>query len=233
MLNSIVKRHSKINPLNDTCIEIVRSATKLFLHHGFTKTTFKMIEADSGIKTGAITYYFRTKEDMLLLLIEELMDYHAGVLEEMMVKMNSPMFAYAAEIAMQIAVCENDKNAWDLYYSAYNHPVTFEHIKIWAAEKNYSLLKDRLPHWTEHDFAQKEVVASGIEFAALKTVCDRHFTLDQKVSVILDSMMLLYEVQKEERRKIIDEILKLDYEQIAERMFDKFVKRLYNSDKNI
>lgn len=228
MLNSIVKRHSKINPLNDTGIEIVRSATKLFLQHGFTKTTFKMIEADSGIKTGAITYYFRTKEDMLFLLIEELMDYHADVLEDMNERMEDPLLSYATEIAMQIALCENDKNAWDLYHSAYDHPHTYEHIKMWSAEKNYTLLKERLPHWTEHDFMAKEVVASGIELAALKTDCDRHFTLEKKISVVLDSLMLLYEVPTDQRKSIIDKVLSLDCERIARDMFDRFVKRLDN-----
>ena len=134
--------------------------------------------------------------------------------------------AFAMEITVQIALCENNRNAWDLYYSAYNLPHTYEHIKLWAAKKNYNLFKDNLPHWSENDFKDKETVASGIEFAALKTFCDRDFTLDQKVSIILDSMMMLYEVPKEKRMAIIKKILAMDYEKIAEEMFDNFVKRI-------
>lgn len=233
MLNSIVKRHSKLNPLNDTGIKIVRSATKLFLQNGFSNTTFKMIEEDSGIKVGAITYYFRTKEDMLFLLIEELLDYHADILEGIHSEIQNNLLAYAIGIAVKLALCEQDRNAWDLYYSGYTHPVTYECIKTWAAEKNYNLLKDRLPDWTEHDFRDKEIVASGIEFAALKTFCDRSFTLDKKVSIILDGMMMLYEISKEERQKVIDKVLELDYENTAKEMFNEFVKRLDNDVKKI
>ncbi len=218
-----------MHPLNETGIKIVRSATKLFIQNGFSETTFKMIEADSGIRTGAITYYFRTKEDMLLLLIEELLEYHADVVDEMYDKMKNPLLAYAMEITIQVALCERNRNAWDLYYSAYDHPFTYEYIKSCAAEKTYNLLKERLPEWTEHDFRDKEVITSGIEFAALKTPCDRNFSLDKKVSIILDSLMMLYEVPSAERKEIIDKILELDYENIAEEAFEKFVKRLDNN----
>ena len=166
MIESIIKRNSRKHPLNETGIKIVRSATKLFLQNGFSETTFKMIEADSGIKTGAITYYFRTKEDMLLLLIEELLEYYSNIVEDMYDKMEKPLLAYAMEIVMQMTLCENNRKAWDIYYAAYNHPFTYEYIKSWTADKTYILLRDRLPEWKIHDFRDKEVIASGIEFAA-------------------------------------------------------------------
>ena len=170
---------------------------------------------------------------MLKVLVEELMDYHAGVLDNMNSHMKESLLSYAMEITVQIALCEENRKAWDLYYSAYSLPHTYEHIKGWAADKNYTLFSERLPHWTEQDFRNTEAVASGIEFAALKTFCDRNFTLDKKVSLFLDSLMMLYEVSKEERREIIDAILKTDYCEVARDMFEKFIKRLDNDVKEI
>ena len=219
MINSIVRRHDRMDPLCETQIDIIRAATKLFLQNGYTKTTFKMIEADSGIKIGNITYYFHSKEELFKVLVEELIDSHIAVIDNIYNDMGDNILSFAMEITAQIALCENNRNAWDLYYSAYSLPHTYECIKQWAAEKNYNLFKDSLPEWNENDFRTKEVVASGIEFAALKTFCDRNFTLDKKVSVILDSMMMLYEVPKERRKQIIDKILTMEYEKIAEDMF--------------
>lgn len=231
MLNNIVQRHMRLKPLTETEITIIRSATKLFLKNGYTHTTFKMIEEDSGVRVGTITYHFRSKEDILHILIEEMMDYHAKILENMHEEKQSELMAYAIEITAQIALCENDRNAWDLYYSSYNLPVIYDYIKSWAAEKNYNLFKERLPEWTEHNFREKEVIASGIEFAALKTFCDRNFTLDKKIALCLDSMMMLYEVPKQERQEVIEKILAMDYETIAKDMFEKFVNRL-DTNKN-
>ncbi len=226
MINSIVKRHDRLNPFTEAQINVVRAATKLFLENGYTKTSFKMIEKLSGVKVGNITYYFHSKEELLKILVEELMDYHATILDDFYEKENDVLFAYALEVAIQIALCENNRNAWDLYYNSYDLPQTYKHIKSWAAEKNYNLFSSRLPDWTEHDFKSVEEVASGIEFAALKSVSDRNFALDKKISLFLNSLLMLYNVSEEERKKTIEKVLALDYEQIAVDMFDKFVKRL-------
>lgn len=226
MINNIVKRHDRLNPFCEAQVNIIRVAAKLFLENGYTKTTFKMIEEESGVKVGNITYHFHSKEELLKVLIEELMDFHSTIIENMQDESGDDLFSYAMEVTAQIALCENNKSAWDLYYSSYNLPQIYEFIKLWAAEKNYNLFNNMLPEWTENDFRNKEIVASGIEFAALKTFCDRNLTLDKKVSVILDSMMMLYEVQNEKRKEVIDKILTMDYEKIAKDMFEKFIKRL-------
>ena len=226
MINSIVKRHDRLNPFNEAQISVVRAATKLFLENGYTKTSFKMIEKLSGVKVGNITYYFHSKEDLLKILVEELMDFHATMIEEIQGTDGDSLFAYAMEIAAQIALCENNQSAWDLYISSYNLPQTYEVIKSWAVEKNYTLLNNRLPDWTEHDFKYVEEVASGIELAALKSVCDKSFTLDKKISLFLDSLLMLYKVSEDERKKAIEKVLALDYVKTGQDMFDKFVKRL-------
>lgn len=226
MINSIVKRHDRLNPFTEAQINVIRATTKLFLQNGYTRTSLKMIEQDSGVKVGNITYYFHSKEDLLKVLVEELMDYHAIMIDDIHETKNDKLFAYAMEVTVQIALCESNRSAWDLYSSAYNLPQTYEVIKAWAAEKNYNLFHDRLPEWTEHDFKEIEEVASGIELAALKSVCDRNFTLDKKISLFLNSLMMLYQVPEAERKAVIEKVISLDYEQIAKEMFDKFVKRL-------
>lgn len=228
MINSIVKRHNRLNPFTETQINIIRATTKLFLQNGYTKTSLKMIEKESGVKVGNITYYFHSKEELLKVLIEELMDYHTIMLEDVCAKDGDNLFAYAIEVTVQIALCENNQSAWDLYSSAYNFPQTYDVIKTWAAEKNYNLFCDRLPDWTEHDFKEIEEVASGIEFAALKSVCDRSFTVEKKISIFLNSLLMLYKIPEEERKSVIQRVLALDYEKVAKDMFDSFVKRLDN-----
>ncbi len=230
MINSIVKRHDRLNPFSETQINIIYAAAKLFLENGYTKTTFKMIEKESGVKVGNITYYFHSKEELLKVLIEELMDFHATMLEYMQSTYNDNLFAYAMEVTAQIALCENNQRAWDLYFSSYDLPQTYEVIKNWAAEKNYTLFHERLPEWSEHDFKGIEEVASGIEFAALKSFCDRNYTLDKKISLFLDSLLLLYRVTEKERKKVIEKVLALDYAKAGQEMFEKFIKRLDGSE---
>jgi len=172
MIHSIANRTRRLTPLSETEFKIIRSATKLFLENGFSHTTISMICEDSGIGRGNIVYYFHTKEDMLFLLIQELMDYHKSVIKEMLDKTGDVAFSCAMEITTQISLCEHNETARDLYYSAYSHQGIFDFIKEWTAKKNYDLLKNRLPEWTERDFKFKENVASLVEFSALTPPCD-------------------------------------------------------------
>ena len=226
MINSIIQRHSKLAPLSDTEIQIVRAATHLFLENGFSATTQRMIAEKSGIGLGTLTYHFRTKEDLLKLLIEELMDFHSDVIEEAAENTRNKLFSYAMEIAVQIALCENDKKAWDLYYSAYSHPATFSFIKDWAAKKTHNLLGERLPHLHESDFRNLENITSGIELAAFTSPCDRYYSLEEKVTLTLDCMMKIYDISEEERKNVIEKLHEFDYVTVSMQLFEKFSNKL-------
>ena len=152
------------------------------------------------------------------------MDYHMDILEDTAEESNDKLFSYATEIAIQIALCEINKKAWDLYHAAYNHPPTYAYIKDWAAKKNYQLLGDRTPELHEADYRNIENITSGIEFAAISSPCDRYFTLDDKIRLALDTMMKAYDIPKDDRKATLEKVLAKDYEQMARDMFDKFME---------
>ena len=226
MLNSIIHRHSMINPLSDTEIQIIKSATQLFLKQGFSKTTHRQIASESGIGLGTITYHYKLKEDMLRVLIEELMDYHLDLIDDTENESKDNLFSYALEVAVQIALCETDIKAYDLYYSAYNHPSTFDYIKDWAAKKNYHLLKELIPDMDEEDFRRIENVTSGIELAAFTSPTNRYFTLNDKIALFVDSMLKIYGIDEGKRKETIEKVIATDCESIAKEMFSKFAMRI-------
>ncbi len=228
MLKSIIERNKKISPLSQTEIRIIKGAVKLFLENGYSNTTLKMIQEETGVKLGNITYYFRAKEDMLYILIQEMMDFHLNIIEETHEKTDDSMLSCAMEVAIQIALCENNDKAWDLYHSSYTHPNTLELIKDWTAKKNYHLVGDRLPDMTEADFRIMENVCTSIELSALTTPCDRYYTLEDKITLTLDSIMKIYEIPKEERKSIIEKVLANDLTAMGKKVFDDFVSRLNN-----
>ena len=233
MINSIVERNRFTSPITKTEKRILQSAIGLFLEKGYSKTTLRTISEDCGLRQGTIAYHFHTKEDMLYYLIQDLTEFHGGIIDNSLDNTKDILYSYAAEIAIQIALCETNRKAWDLYYSAYSQFRTFELIKNWAAKEHARLFADRLPDWKESDFAEKEHIASGIELAVFYAPCDRYFTLERKISLALDSMMLLYHISEQERKRTIEKILKLDYVRIGQEMFAKFVKRLDNDMDNI
>ncbi len=229
MLNSIVERSRLISPLNATEKKIIRSAARLFLQNGFSSTTLKMISADCGLLQGTIAYHFHTKEDMLYLLVQEMMEFHSKLVEQTEEETGDKLFAYATEITAQISLCEYNSQAWDLYRAAYGLPGTLAVIKEWTARKNYRTFHDSLPDWTERDFRIKENIASSIEFSALTSPCNGEYTLEDKISSVLDALFLLYKVSKEDRERVISKILELDYRNLGQDLLGQFANRLKQS----
>lgn len=233
MLNSIIERNKLTKPLNETEIKIIRSAITLFLENGYSKTSLKRISEDCGMYQGRVAYHFHTKEDMLHILMQELMGYHGSMIDEFYAKVDDKLFAYAMEITSQIALCNQSDKVWDLYYSAYTHPATFILIKDWAAKKNYALLKEWVPDWTETKFREIENIASCVEFAAFTTPTNKAYSLERMITDILDTIMKIYDIPQKNRNEVIEKVLKTDYINIGQEMFDKFVKRLDNTEEQI
>ena len=51
--------------------KILKSASKLFRHYSYEKTTVEEIASDAGLSKGAIYLEFKNKEDLLLAVIED------------------------------------------------------------------------------------------------------------------------------------------------------------------
>ena len=125
MINSIVERNRFTSPITKTEKRILQSAIRLFLENGYSKTTIRTISEDCGLRQGTIAYHFHTKEDMLYYLIQDLTEFHGGIIDNSLENTKDILYSYAAEIAIQIALCETNRKAWDLYYSAYSQFRTF------------------------------------------------------------------------------------------------------------
>ena len=98
--------------------------------------------------------------------------------------------------------------------------------------KNYRLLSQVAPQWTERDFREKEHIASGIELSAFSIPCDKYFTQENKIALVLDSMMLLYHIPEQQRKSAIESVLIHDCGEIGRQMFDRFVKRIDNTEED-
>ena len=77
-----------------------------------------------------------------------------------------------------------------------------------------------------------ENVTGGLELAAFTAPKNRYFTLNDKISLFLDSMMKLYNIPENDRKQTIDKVTALDCEKMAKEMFGKFVSRLDGNKQN-
>lgn len=208
---------AKKGPDFPTRQKLIETAISAFLEKGFALTSYHMISTAAGVGISSLSNYFPSKEDLLLLLVERMAGYQLENISELFSGKPS-LFAYCAEIAVELTLCEQDDKARELYVAAYSLPKTLDFIKQFSYKKSMALLGDRFPDWTEQDFYEIEIATAAIVFGFLMERCNARFSVKQKINRTLDNLLKLYDVGAEEREEVIAQVLDLDLNDCAEKI---------------
>lgn len=73
-----------------TRASIIAAGLKLFKRDGFSATAVKDIADEAGVTKGAFYHHFGSKEDLLLLIHNDYLEYQLGVIEEVVAQDVSP-----------------------------------------------------------------------------------------------------------------------------------------------
>lgn len=207
---------------NITRDKIIETASRMFIERGYTNVCHRDIAEELDISPGNITYYFPGKEDLLLELAKKITSFHSESIERVIEK--GALYAYCWEVTAQIVLCEDNPEANDLYLALYTNPHPFHYVKEWTAQKNYTLLGERLKLELD-DFLLIENVACCIERSALTEPCSESYTLDKKIALTLDALLKIFDIPGDERIEVIGEILKTDFHEVQKKLVKEFKEK--------
>ncbi len=91
------KRSSK-----DSRQNIIDAAQRVFLLHGYAGSTMRMIAEQAGISVGGIYLYFKNKEELCLLLIDERLKEFSEKIDIALKKIDDPVDALREYILLSI-----------------------------------------------------------------------------------------------------------------------------------
>jgi len=198
-----------------TRIKLLKTALSLYLKHGYSSTTNQMIVKKINCSPGEITHFFGTKENMLYEIVKIILPTHQETLEG---KENSDILSelkYSIEIAVEIAMCENNEIIRDLYINAYTLPKVIGLIRDYSYKKTYNLFSSKLPSWDEQDFFENEIFSMGIVYASLMEKCTPRYNLKQKIARTINALLKMYEFDVITRSEIVVNVTKLDLVKLA------------------
>ena len=218
---------------NITKLEILEVATRMFLEKGFTNTSAKAISNELNISTGNLTFHYPTKENILLELTKEITSFHKQAIEKVQRDGCDDLFAYCWEVTSQITLCEENPQMNDIYLAIYSHPATMLFVKDWTAEKNFEILGKRLSDWSLERFRVAENVTCCIERSALTEPCTESYTLEDKIRLTLTCLLKIYDIGKDDRERVIGEILKTDYRKTGRDLLVQFTKYIEKHNQQI
>ena len=208
-------------------LEIIQCGTKMFLEKGYKATSPKDICEALNTGTGNLTYYFPTKEHLLVVLVDMLCDFQWKKMEEEAGDGISSIMAICLEVAAMAAICETDPVAKDFYTAAYTSPMCLEIIRKNDVIRAKKVFGAYCPNWKEEHFIGAEAIVSGIEYGALMAE-GAGISLENRIAAALNAILQTYQIPVELRRQKIRRVLEMDYHTLAQRVlrdFKLFVER--------
>lgn len=205
---------------------ILSVCVKLFIEKGYHKTTLAEILSRSDTTSSTFQNIFRSKDGVLLDLTEFMFENQFSSARSIAGEEFPPIFLYAAETAVQLALTELNESLRDIYVEAYSDERIAEYIFKKTSTELYRIFSAYNPTLNESDFYELEIGSSGIMRNYMARRCDKYFTLEKKMERFLNMSMGAYNVPKAEREKAIAFVKSIDIREMAKQIMEKLFDSL-------
>lgn len=203
--------------VNETKNAIIRVAIEMFLERGFTNTSARAIAAELGISTGNITFYFPSKEHLLMVLVEMLCDSQWSMLEQQADEEETALMAFCMETMTVAAACEQNEIARDLFLSVFQSELCRNLLRENHVARAERIFSEYCGDWTHQQFRIAEILVMGIQYAVIIPT-DVEIPLSERIAGALNQILSIYGVPENNRAEKIRRILALDYNDIRQRV---------------
>ena len=201
--------------------KILSVCVRLFLQQGYKETTVTQIVREAGITRGSYQNQFPTKDAVLMELVKTMFSSQFDMARSIAGDDLPPVYTYAVETSIQLALTELNENLRELYIESYTHPDTAEYIYLQTTSELKNIFAPYLPDHSESDFYDMEIGTSGLMRSYMAKRCDIQFPLQRKLECFLTAAMRVYRVPEEDQEKVLAFIAVLDIEAVASEIVQK------------
>lgn len=201
--------------------KILSVCVRLFLQQGYKETTVTQIVREAGITRGSYQNQFPTKDAVLMELVKTMFSSQFDMARSIAGDDLPPVYTYAVETSIQLALTELNENLRELYIESYTYPDTAEYIYLQTTSELKNIFAPYLPDHSESDFYDMEIGTSGLMRSYMAKRCDIHFPLQRKLECFLTAAMRVYRVPEEDQEKVLAFIAVLDIEAVASEIVQK------------
>ena len=210
---------------------IIKAASEMFFENGFSKTTSSVLCRKLDIGTGNLTFYFPTKEHILAVLVQMMIDYQWQEMENAADEGKSSLLAYCLELSTLVAISEEIPEMNDFLVAAYSHPMTLDLIRANDVDKIRTVFGEYTEGWNDERYTEMEAIISGIEYATIMKT-EHSASVERRLEGALNSIMLLLGVPEEIRQKKLKKVLAMDYLSIGRKVYVDFKRYVTETNEN-
>ena len=194
---------------------ILSVCVRLFLQQGYHATPISQITAEANVSVGTFQNIFRTKDAVLHELIGFMFSGQFAAARRMTGLDLPPLYIYAAETAIQLALTELNETLRDIYLVAYSLPETSEYIHRQTAAELLAIFGPNFPGCGPQDFYELEIGTAGLMRGYMAEKCGLYFPLERKLERFLTAAMRVYRVPEPDQQAVLSYIAGLDVKALA------------------
>lgn len=205
--------------------KMLRSAVMLFMEKGYEGATTAEIARNAGMTPSSFFRAYSSKEALLLELVKWIFVSQYDLAQQIS-KSEDFMLVCAVEGALELYTAEMNEQLREMYVTAYSLPSTSMYIYRVMSERLYQVFHSFQPEAKAKDFYEMEIASASMIRGYMAVPCDMYFTIEDKITRFLDCALKLYNVGKEERRRIIDMTLSMNLQKVAEDIVHSTIQKV-------
>ena len=205
---------------------ILQACVRLFLENGYQSTTVTQILREAQVSSSSFQNLFRNKDGVLMELVDFMFENQFGMARSVAGAALPPVYAYAAETALQITLTELNENLREIYLEAYTQEHLLDYIQRATAKELYRIFGLYQPELTEQDFYELDFGTAGLMRGYMANPCTAEFTLERKMEKFLTLALRGYKVPEEELQQVLSFLAGLDMRGIAQKVMEELFRRL-------
>lgn len=205
---------------------ILQACVRLFLENGYRQTTMQQILKEAQVSSSSFQNLFRSKDGVLLELVEFMFENQFRIARTVTGAELPPVYVYAVETALQIALTELNENLREIYLEVYTQQRPLAYIQQATAGELYQIFGPYQPGLTAQDFYELEFGSAGLMRGYMANPCTAEFTLERKLNKFVMLALRGYRVPEEEVQQVLAFLAGLDIRGIAGKVMEELFRRL-------
>lgn len=199
--------------------KIIKISRRLFLEQGYENTTVRQILKKAGLSTGSLYHFFKNKEEILLLGLQDALIEISSLTDSKAAKYKEPLLRYALDVALGTSEILKHKHLFNFYNAVYKNESVENLVISLKVTKMKTLLKDLNLSFTDSEIHSRMLAIHGATRALMIAKINKQLSIDLKEIYSLIIRIALTEFKIPQKK--IEKILKLTSEIIQAGTFSK------------
>lgn len=205
---------------------ILSTCVRLFLENGYHQTTIQQICKEAQVSTGSFFNLFHSKDGVLMELLQFMYQEQFATARQTTGESLPPVYVYAVETSLQIALTELNENLRDIYLEVYTKKSLLDFVQNQTSAELFRIFGSYQPELSENDFLAMEFCTAGMMRGCMANPCTATFPLEKKLQTFLSLSLRAFKVPEAQVQAVLAFLTQLDIRSISGQIMEKLFRQL-------